>query len=320
MPQTTPREDCTRWITKGRCSFGGMRILARPEHVNSQVRNNLVHSLQRIHRNEIRKGDWKGSDGGGAKAHQNLLVNVRQGKQTDDLVKTQRNDVARREIHVIISTFPNVQNSNLKANAIRRLQITCHRMMNDRRNYGKLSRMTRPNSEWHFIISRTNTYVLKKGKKTYTWSHRGQDLEISEIRTLQHSRKDLWHGLRSWKKGKEISLDFTQERVHNSRFAFWESTQFLQTQSREQCVFTFYDQLRKRENSLWTQELHFIWWVKMICRQNCEKRFENQRIHLLFRLHLELLIQLKKQQYMFVIWTCLFKPNYWKYNPQYFRC
>ena len=49
------------------------------------------------------------------KAHQNLLVKVRQGKRTDYFVQTLRKEVAKGEIHVIIGMFPIVQ--KIKASA-----------------------------------------------------------------------------------------------------------------------------------------------------------------------------------------------------------
>ena len=45
------------------------------------------------------------------KAHQNLLVNVRHGKQTDYLVQSSRKEVAKGEMHVIIGMFHNLQES-----------------------------------------------------------------------------------------------------------------------------------------------------------------------------------------------------------------
>ena len=55
------------------------------------------------------------------------MTRTRKAKERDDLVhlfrlvhrteKTSRKDVARREIHVIIGMFPNVQNSNLETDA-----------------------------------------------------------------------------------------------------------------------------------------------------------------------------------------------------------
>ena len=48
------------------------------------------------------------------KAHQNLLVKVREEKRTYHHVQTSRKEVAKGEIQRIIGMFPNVQNSNLQ--------------------------------------------------------------------------------------------------------------------------------------------------------------------------------------------------------------
>ena len=99
------------------------------------------------------------------KAHQHLLVKVRQGHRTDYLGRTSRKEVAKGEIHVIIGMFPNVKNSNLQvgadsetglhtntqANLMMKkkiqhlLQVTFYRMMNGKCKYRTYSRMARPN-------------------------------------------------------------------------------------------------------------------------------------------------------------------------------
>ena len=87
------------------------------------------------------------------KAHQNLLGKVRQGKRTDFVVQTLRKEVAKGEIHVGFGVFSNVQNSMLQVDADsdeqiqHQLHFTFHRMMDDRYNDGKSSRMTRPHIE-----------------------------------------------------------------------------------------------------------------------------------------------------------------------------
>ena len=47
-------------------------------------------------------------------AKQTPAVKVRQEKGTDNFVQTSRNEVAKKEFHVIICIFPNVQNSKLQ--------------------------------------------------------------------------------------------------------------------------------------------------------------------------------------------------------------
>ena len=54
------------------------------------------------------------------------------------------------------------KNMLMQQNIQHRLPFTNHRMMNDRCEYGKFSRMERPKTEWDFIMSRTS--MFSKGK------------------------------------------------------------------------------------------------------------------------------------------------------------
>ena len=176
------------------------------------------------------------------------------------------------------------------------------RMMSARCNYGKFGWMTRPNSEWDFIISWTDTF-WKEQIGTYTWSlpeiiSKSAESKPSNIRGQIH-RMGFEHG----RKGKDISLDFTQERVQNSRFVFCESTWVLQIESREQCFLCERIHCGLRSFS-------FVCWGKGIWLQRNRKRFKKSK---------EPSVTMTKQQYMSVIWTCLFKINCWKNHPRYFR-
>ena len=96
-----------------------------------------------------------------ARAHQALLVKVRQEKQTDYIVLTSRKEVASKESREILGMFPNVQKHQISRwRQIRRqvclqitlmkrkiqqlLQSTSRQMMNASCNYERFSRMTRP--------------------------------------------------------------------------------------------------------------------------------------------------------------------------------
>ena len=188
-----------------------MHIQASPE----QERDDLVHFLRQVHRTENRKVTEKVAMTEVQNAHQHLLVKVRNGKGTDYLVQTSTKEVAKGEIHVIIGMFPNVQNSKFQVDADsetsvhastqqifvvgkkhqHRLLFTFHGMMNDRCNEeGRISRTTKPNTECDFIISRTNVFLQGKFWDLHLASSK-LDLKISEIQTLQHSRKELLDGL-----------------------------------------------------------------------------------------------------------------------------
>ena len=156
------------------------------------------------------------------KAHRNLLVQVRQVKQTGYLVQTSRKEGAKGESHVIIGMFPNVQNSKFQVDANLKTgvrthtakpadatkhsaSIASHIPSNDERQMqnGKLSRVTRPKTEWDFIMSRTRTFS-KVNWDVHLESSR-LELKISETRALRHSRKDLsWTLNKEEKQGKQL--------------------------------------------------------------------------------------------------------------------
>ena len=179
-------------------------------------------------------------------------------------------------------------------------QFTLRRMMNARCNYRKCSRMTRPNSKWVSIISRTgNLESSRQGPK------------ISEILTLQHSRKGLSNGPCGWKKGKEATW-FLHQSVFTIPFSFFENQHKLLTPA---MLLHLTWRLRKKERT----HRGLIWWEKAIWPQKSKIRFESRRIHQLLFLQMGRPIRQKKQQHLSVIWTCLFTFNYWKNHPLYFR-
>ena len=289
------RVDCTRWTTKGQRSFGdAFRVQAGPEQEMQREEKTLVHFLQQFHRTETRKVREKVAMTEVRRAHQNSLVKVRQDKRTDDFVQTSRKEVVKRETIVITGVFTSVQEfqapSGCKLGDKRTWKhnktccweensasIAIHIPSKYRCNYIECSRMT---------ISRTSTF----------WKEKIWDLHNGVIQT----------------GSKKTALYFTQERVKSSRFVFRESKQVLQTKSREQCLFTFCNYVEKREKerergiTLWTRELHIIWWVKVMLTPVGQKRNKIRRIHQL-SLQMKLIIRLKKQQFMSEIWTCLFK-------------
>ena len=93
-----------------------------------------------------------------------------------------------------------------------------------------------------------NQYVLKKSKiGIYTGSHRDHS-ESATSKRSNYRRKIFRMDFEHERNSKNCSLDFTQERVQNSRSFCWTSEQVLQTKSREQCCFTFWNYVtRERE-------------------------------------------------------------------------
>ena len=163
MPNTTPREETASVGPRKANVYLEIHAQSSMTHTRkAKGRDDFVHFLRQVHRTETRKVTEKVAMTEAQTALKNLLVKVRQGKRTDYHVSTSRKKVARREVRVIIGKFPNDQESNLQADADsetsvhtntelnRRmerefqhlLQCTFQRMMNNRCNYGALSRMT----------------------------------------------------------------------------------------------------------------------------------------------------------------------------------
>ena len=108
-------------------------------------RDDLVRLLRMAHRTEIREVTEKVVMTEAQKAHQNLLVKVRQGKRTyylDWHVPECQVD-ADSETRVHTNTQ---QNLLMKRTIQHRLLFMFHRMM-DKCNNGKFCRMTRPNTD-----------------------------------------------------------------------------------------------------------------------------------------------------------------------------
>ena len=168
-------------------------------------RADLVHLLRQVHRTEIRKVTEA------QKAHRNLLVKVSQGKKTDYLVQTSRKEVAKREIHVIIGMFPNVQNINLQQDANSETSVHTNTLLNLLMEKSAFVAIHIPLNDERQMQLRKNqsddkTQVRVRfhhlaNKSIWKWKNWGlrlescrQDPKISEIQTPQHSRKDRSNG------------------------------------------------------------------------------------------------------------------------------
>ena len=181
------------------------------------------------------------------------MVKVSQGKQTDYLIQTSKQEVAKGEIHVMIGMFLNVQNSSLQVDAdsetcvhtntqphlmMKRsiqhlLQFTFHRMMNDR---------CQSNDKTKFRVRLrhlANKYVLRRKIGIFTWSHPDRISKSAKSRPSNIRRKINRMDFKYGRNSQKNSLDFSQERVHKSWLIFQESKHVLHTKSREQCFFTF---------------------------------------------------------------------------------
>ena len=128
--------------------------------------------------------------------------------------------------------------------------FTFQRMINDRCKSGKISRMTRPNTEWDFIISRTSTFWKWKIWELHMESSR-PDFKISEIQTHQHSRKGLSNGPWAWTEKQGKLLGFHTRTCTKFKVRILGSKHVLQNRSREQCFFTFYTYVEKVRNHCW---------------------------------------------------------------------
>ena len=203
---------CQKTTPKETASVGSRQANVHSEkHAHSSMtrtrkakgRDDLVHLLRQVHRTDIRKVTEKVAMTEVLKTQQNWLVKVCQWKRTDYLVQNWRQEVANWVIHVVVGMFPKVQNSKLQVDANsaasvhtntpqnllmnceipHRLLFTFHRMMTDRCNYGKFSRMTRPSFEWDFSISRTSTFPQGRNQDLL-WESSRLDLKISDIEML----------------------------------------------------------------------------------------------------------------------------------------
>ena len=199
---------CQKTTPKETASVGSQQANVHSEkHAHSSMtrirkargRNDLVHFLRQV----IRKVTEKVAMTEVLKTQQSWLVKVCQWKRTDYFGQIWRQEVAKWVIHVVVGMFPKVQNSKLQVDANsaasvhtntqqnllmnceipHRLLFTFHRMMTDRCNYGKFSRMTRPYIEWDFSISRTSTFTQGRNQDLL-WESSRLDLKISDIEML----------------------------------------------------------------------------------------------------------------------------------------
>ena len=108
--------------------------------------------------------------------------------------------IRRQSVHI------NAQrNLLMKAEIQHLLQFTFQRLMHARCSYRNHSRMTRPNSERDFFISRRSMFRKRQTWGLHSESPR-QDPKISEIETLQQSRKDPSNALcaRKTRQGNQL--------------------------------------------------------------------------------------------------------------------
>ena len=129
-------------------------------------------------------------------------------------------------------------------------------MTNDRCNCGQIlsEDKTQHRASFHHLA---NKCVLKRGKWDLYLESSRPNLKISEIQTLQHSGNDQSNGLGVWKKkpGKQLGIDTrtcAQLQVRILRIKI-----FTNQVPRAMFLHLLW-QLRKRENALWTRELHFL--------------------------------------------------------------
>ena len=254
------------------------------DHVEKHAHSSMTRTRKSegrddsVHCTETRKVAEKVAMTEALKDHQHLLVKSPSGKAKSQLCAnflkgscpkgkfmyflacSRMNTVQSYRWMPIRSVHTNTQqNLLLKRKIQHRFVFTFHQMMNDRCKNGKISRMTRPNTEWDFIILRTNTFTKKRNWALHLESS-SLDLKISEVQTLQHSKRDLSNGPCAWKKKQGQQLGFhtrtcTRFQVHILTIEICSSNQvpramFLQSPSLR----------RKRER----REHHFKWWVREI--------------------------------------------------------
>ena len=115
MPKTIPRGDCVRWNTKKATVRLEIRAHSNMTQNKKGTRKGRLRSLSPTgspHRSS--KGDGKGSGDGSANDTPTLTGKSPPGKANRPHCINSRKEVARKDIHLIIGMFPNVQNSNLQ--------------------------------------------------------------------------------------------------------------------------------------------------------------------------------------------------------------
>ena len=80
------RGDCTRWITRGQCSFGDSCALTHEPNKKGKGKGRLRSPSPTGSPHRTSNGDGKGSDDGGLKGTQKLAGKSPSGKRTDYLV------------------------------------------------------------------------------------------------------------------------------------------------------------------------------------------------------------------------------------------
>ena len=139
----------------------------------------------------------------------------------------------------------------------------------------KFSRMARPNSGWNSIISRTGMFWNGK-HRTNTWSHpdrirNSAKSKRSNIRWKIH-RMDFDH----WRKMARTSA----LPLHNNLFTIpgsFSGTRFSKPSPACNASSFVMRISRERINSLWIQELHFVWWQGSTSYCDCKLYDANDR-------------------------------------------
>ena len=204
--------------------------------------------------------------------------------------------------------FTKIQLHLLKRRKIHQLlQCTSRRMMNARSVRGKCSRMTILNSEWDSIVSQKGTTleVIQTGSQNLQIFYAPKLLERSIECTLRMEEME-------WKSAWTLHKDVCKILIFRIL-----KTNMGSSNRVPRAVFLHHLwELQMRENeSLWTQELHFIWWIKMTWLRRSKKQWEKSKDPSVIMTATGPPRRQNKQQCMSVIWTCLVKFKHWKNHP-----
>ena len=284
MPNTTPREETA--------SVGPEKATVHEEkHAHSSMtrarkakgRNDLVplSPAGSLHRNS--KGDGKGCErrrkcwrhpkligkSPSGKANRRPCTNVKKGScqernpcdywHAPECTKFRAPGKCRySETSGHTSTH---QNLLMKRKIHHWSRFTIHRMMNDRCNYGKFSPMTRLNTECGFITEtsmfskHTNWQpalgVIQTGSQKMR-NRKSSTFEERSIEWILSTEENTRKAVRIFEKGTRKKFQDRILRIDIGSSSQVPRAMFLHLLSRR----------RKGGNSLWSRELHFIWWVQ----------------------------------------------------------
>ena len=311
--KTTPEESAS--VGSQKAMFIWHALLKHDQNKKGKGRGRLrslspTHSL---HQNS--KCDGKGSDDRRAEGTQRVAGKKQSGKRRDDLVQAAKTRSCQRRNSCNYWHVP--ERTKFKAPGGCKFGDKCAykrtaKLADEKRNSASIAVYIPSNDEPQMQQRKTqsddrtqhrvrlhhlaNKYFLKGRNWDLHLESPRLDLKIRKIQTLQHSRKGLSNGLWAWKK-KKTSAWILHKNVYKIPGSCSENRhRFFKPSPASNVFFSILEYVEGE----WAASLHVISKMCMWLQKN-RKRFKSRRVHQLVGLQMELLIDLKKQQYTSVI-------------------